>query len=36
VQNLMKGFIFDFDYLSVSNNEGTNGLNYATANDPAS
>jgi hypothetical protein len=33
VQNLMKGFIFDFDYLSVSNNEGTNGLNYATAND---
>ena len=34
VQNLMKGFIFDFDYLSVSDQEGTNGYNYATANDP--
>lgn len=34
VQNLMKGFIFDFDYLSVSDGEGTNGLNYATAGDP--
>lgn len=34
VQNLMKGFIFDFDYLSVSDGEGTNGLNFATANDP--
>lgn len=33
VQNLMKGFIFDFDYLSVSDQEGTNGLNFATAND---
>ena len=34
VQNLMKSFIFDFDYLSVSNNEGTNGLDFATAGDP--
>ena len=34
VQNLMKGFIFDFDYLSVSDREGTNGLNFATADDP--
>jgi len=34
VQNGMKGFIFDFDYLSVSDAEGTNGLNFATANDP--
>jgi hypothetical protein len=34
VQNLMKGFIFDFDYLSVSDQEGTNGLNFASANDP--
>ena len=34
VQNLMKGFIFDFDYLSVSDGEGSNGLNFATANDP--
>jgi hypothetical protein len=34
VQNLMKGFIFDFDYLSVSDHEGTNGYDYATANDP--
>lgn len=34
VQNGMKGFIFDSDYLSVSDGEGTNGLNFATANDP--
>lgn len=33
-QNLMKGFIFDFDYLSVSDGEGGNGLNFATAGDP--
>lgn len=31
--NMMKPFIFDFDYLSVSDGEGTNGLNFATAND---
>jgi hypothetical protein len=34
VQNYMKAFIFDFDYMSVSDLEGTNGLNYATAGDP--
>lgn len=33
-QNMMKAFIFDFDYLSVSEVEGTNGLNFVTANDP--
>jgi len=33
-QNMMKAFIFDFDYLSVSNNEGVNGLDFASANDP--
>jgi hypothetical protein len=33
-QNLMKGFIFDFDYLSVSDGEGGAGLNFASANDP--
>jgi hypothetical protein len=33
-QNMMKAFIFDFDYLSVSDLEGTNGLNFASANDP--
>ena len=32
--NNMKAFIFDFDYLSVSDREGGNGLNFATANDP--
>ena len=32
--NNMKAFIFDFDYLSVSDLEGGNGLNFATANDP--
>ncbi len=32
--NNMKAFIFDFDYLSVSDVEGGNGLNFATANDP--
>jgi hypothetical protein len=33
-QNTMKAFIYDFDYLSVSDGEGGNGLNYASANDP--
>lgn len=33
-QNTMKGFIYDFDYLSVSDGEGGNGLNYASAGDP--
>jgi len=33
-KNFMKSFIFDFDYLSVSDGEGTNGLNFASANDP--
>ncbi|MBM4187683.1 MAG: RagB/SusD family nutrient uptake outer membrane protein [Gemmatimonadetes bacterium] len=33
-QNTMKGFIYDFDYMSVSDGEGGNGLNYASANDP--
>ncbi|MEZ4457271.1 MAG: hypothetical protein R2882_12110 [Gemmatimonadales bacterium] len=33
-QNQMKAFIYDFDYLSVSDNEGGNGLNFASANDP--
>jgi hypothetical protein len=33
-QNMMKAFIFDFDYLSVSDLEGGNGLNFASANDP--
>ncbi|MFN0178608.1 MAG: hypothetical protein ACKVZ0_07375 [Gemmatimonadales bacterium] len=33
-QNTMKGFIYDFDYMSVSENEGGNGLNYVSANDP--
>lgn len=33
-QNNMKAFIFDFDYLSVSDHEGTNGLDFATAGDP--
>jgi hypothetical protein len=33
-QNNMKAFIYDFDYLSVSDGEGTNGLNFATAGDP--
>jgi hypothetical protein len=33
-QNTMKAFIYDFDYLSVSDGEGGNGLNFATANDP--
>ncbi|HEX9165077.1 MAG TPA: hypothetical protein VF862_04160 [Gemmatimonadales bacterium] len=33
-QNMMKAFIFDFDYLSVSDGEGGNGLNFASANDP--
>ena len=32
--NNMKAFIFDYDYLSVSNLEGGNGLNFATAADP--
>lgn len=32
--NNMKAFIFDFDYLSVSDREGGNGLNFASANDP--
>jgi hypothetical protein len=33
-QNTMKAFIYDFDYLSVSDVEGGNGLNYASAGDP--
>jgi starch-binding outer membrane protein, SusD/RagB family len=33
-QNTMKGFIYDFDYMSVSDGEGGNGLNFASANDP--
>jgi len=33
-QNNMKAFVFDFDYMSVGNSEGTNGLNFATADDP--
>jgi hypothetical protein len=33
-QNYMKGYIYDFDYMSVSDLEGGNGLNYASANDP--
>ncbi len=33
-QNSMKAFIYDFDYLSVSDGEGGNGLNFATAGDP--
>jgi hypothetical protein len=33
-QNTMKAFIYDFDYLSVSDQEGGNGLNYASAGDP--
>ncbi len=33
-QNTMKGFEYDFDYLSVSEVEGGNGLNFVSANDP--
>jgi hypothetical protein len=33
-QNNMKGFEYDTDYLSVSDNEGGNGLNYVSAHDP--
>ncbi|MDX2059568.1 MAG: hypothetical protein SFV24_17285 [Gemmatimonadales bacterium] len=33
-QNAMKGYIYDFDYMSVSDVEGGNGLNFASANDP--
>ncbi len=33
-QNTMKAFIYDFDYLSVSDGEGVNGLNFASAGDP--
>lgn len=33
-QNQMKAFVYDFDYLSVSDGEGGNGLPYASANDP--
>mgnify|MGYP000580429278 CR=1 FL=1 len=29
---MLRAFIFDFDYLSVSDQEGTNGLNFASAN----
>ena len=32
--NNMKAFIFDYDYLSVSDREGGNGLDFATAGDP--
>jgi hypothetical protein len=33
-QNNMKAFVFDFDYMSVSDHEGTNGLDFASADDP--
>ena len=33
-QNSMKQYIFDFDYMSVSDGEGGVGLDFATANDP--
>jgi len=33
-QNGMKQHIYDTDYTSVSDGEGTNGLNFATAGDP--
>lgn len=33
-QNRMKEFIFDLDFISVSDLEGGAGLNFATANDP--
>jgi len=33
-QNSMKSFIFDFDYMSVSDGEGGAGLDFATAGDP--
>ena len=33
-QNNMKSFIYDTDYMSVSDHEGTNGLDFASANDP--
>src|SRR5207245_5059605 len=33
-QNNMKAFIYDYDYLSVSDHEGINGLDFASANDP--
>lgn len=33
-QNSMKAYIYDFDYTSVSDGEGGNGLNYASAGDP--
>ena len=34
LQNSMKAYIYDFDYTSVSDHEGGNGLNYASAGDP--
>jgi len=33
-QNNMKGFEYDTDYMSVSDHEGTNGLDFVSANDP--
>lgn len=33
-QNQMKSYIFDFDYMSVSDVEGGVGMNFATAGDP--
>ena len=33
-QNAMKAYIYDYDYMSVSDHEGVSGLNYASAADP--
>lgn len=34
LQNSMKAYIYDFDYTSVSDHEGGNGLDYASSGDP--